>query len=145
MAHRITDACIGCTACARVCPTGAITGDRQAVHVIDPRLCIDCDSCVRVCPATAIMDQFGVFKERVARRALWPKPVVNKDLCSGCEFCVSVCPFGCLELEDGGAFHGTAVLARPNDCVGCAMCETVCIKQAIVVVAPEQVAATQAA
>lgn len=141
MAHRITDLCIGCTACARVCPTGAIRGGKQVQHVIDPELCIDCGTCTRVCPETAIMDGAGVFKERVARRSDWPKPQVDADLCSGCEFCVSACPFGCLEIAGGaGAFAGTAVLARPKDCVGCGICESVCIKNAIVVRRPAQVA-----
>jgi len=136
MAHFITDRCIGCTACARVCPTGAISGARQAVHVIDPELCIDCSTCTRVCPETAIMDEHGAFKPRVPRRSEWPKPEVDPVLCSGCEFCVSACPFGCLELTGGGPFTGTATLVRPKDCVGCGICESVCIKGAIVVRAP---------
>lgn len=136
MAHTITDRCIGCTACARVCPTGAISGARQTIHVIDPELCIDCSTCTRVCPETAIMDNHGVFKPRVPKRSEWPKPEVDPILCSGCEFCVSACPFGCLELTGGGAFAGTATLARPKDCVGCGICESVCIKNAIVVRPP---------
>lgn len=138
MAHRITDLCIGCTACKRVCPTYAITGDKQVQHVIDPTLCIDCSACVRVCPATAIMDQYGVYKERVAKRSDWAKPVVNVELCSGCEFCVSICPFDCLELVGGGPMEGVAHLARPKDCVACRQCEEVCGKNAIVVVTPAE-------
>lgn len=136
MAHRITDKCIGCTACTKVCPTRAISGERKQQHVIDPALCIDCSACTRVCPATAIMDQFGVFKARVPKRSDWPKPVVDPLLCSGCSFCVSICPFGCLELEGGGPMWGICRLVKPNECVACRQCESVCIKSAIRVVPP---------
>lgn len=136
MAHRITDLCIGCTACARVCPTEAITGDKQVMHVIDPTLCIDCHACTRVCPTTAIMDQDGAFLPRMPKRSDWPKPVVYEDLCSGCSFCVDICPRDCLELVGGGPMIGVSALVRPNDCVSCRQCEEVCAKHAIMVVPP---------
>ena len=45
MAYRITNECDGCTACVRLCPTGAIAGARKALHVINPSLCIECGAC----------------------------------------------------------------------------------------------------
>ena len=33
--YRITDKCIGCTACSRVCPVNAITGKVKEKHEID--------------------------------------------------------------------------------------------------------------
>ena len=45
--------CIGCTACVRVCPTGAITGERKKPHSINPQLCISC-GCADKCPVKAI-------------------------------------------------------------------------------------------
>ncbi|PKL13246.1 MAG: NADH-quinone oxidoreductase subunit J/K [Spirochaetae bacterium HGW-Spirochaetae-8] len=46
--------CIGCTACARKCPVGAISGERRAVHKIDPAACIKCGVCSEVCKFGAV-------------------------------------------------------------------------------------------
>jgi NADP-reducing hydrogenase subunit HndC len=46
--------CIGCTACTSVCPTDAISGERQEVHTISEDLCIACGACVTKCPVDAI-------------------------------------------------------------------------------------------
>ncbi|MDI3297810.1 MAG: 4Fe-4S binding protein [Bacillota bacterium] len=132
MAYTIVETCIGCSACEKVCPTDAIWGRQRELFHIDPELCIDCGACARVCPVQAIHDATGYFPPRIARRADWPKPVVNPDLCSGCTFCVDICPFDCLEIE-GGSMFGIARLVRPNACVSCGECEEVCIKGAIVV------------
>lgn len=43
--------CILCGACARRCPTGCITVDKEAeTWTIDPFHCVTCCSCVRACP-----------------------------------------------------------------------------------------------
>ncbi len=50
----LADKCIGCTACARKCPTAAITGERRQVHVIDQAACIKCGACFETCKFGAI-------------------------------------------------------------------------------------------
>ena len=46
--------CRGCTACARVCPGGAITGAVKQPHVIDPAKCLKCGACMEKCRFGAI-------------------------------------------------------------------------------------------
>lgn len=53
--YAITDRCIGCTACARNCPVGCISGERKSQHVIDQSACIKCGNCMSVCPVHAVI------------------------------------------------------------------------------------------
>ena len=46
--------CIGCTACARKCPVGAISGALKQPHSINTQVCIKCGVCKDTCKFSAI-------------------------------------------------------------------------------------------
>ena len=51
----ITDACKGCTKCARVCPAKCITGKPKEKHEIDTEKCLKCGTCMSNCKFNAII------------------------------------------------------------------------------------------
>ena len=46
--------CIGCSICAKNCPTDAISMDNDIAH-IDPDTCVDCGLCALKCPSQVIL------------------------------------------------------------------------------------------
>ena len=53
--YNITDKCIGCTKCAKTCPTTAISGKVKERHSIDVEKCVRCGACIDACPVNAII------------------------------------------------------------------------------------------
>ncbi len=51
------DKCKGCTACARKCPVGAISGTVKQPHSIDANKCIKCGACMDTCKFGAIIKE----------------------------------------------------------------------------------------
>lgn len=51
----ITDDCVGCTKCSRVCPSGAIEYTPYEQHVIDTEKCTQCGLCEGECDYDAIV------------------------------------------------------------------------------------------
>ncbi|MFP3975270.1 MAG: NADH-ubiquinone oxidoreductase-F iron-sulfur binding region domain-containing protein [Dehalococcoidia bacterium] len=52
------DKCQACMICLRNCPVGAISGDKNVIHVIDQDKCTKCGTCFEVCPS-----RFGAVKK----------------------------------------------------------------------------------
>ena len=51
----VTDKCIGCGLCKKVCPVDAISGEMKGRHEINPTTCIKCGACEGKCPVKAII------------------------------------------------------------------------------------------
>jgi NADH-quinone oxidoreductase subunit F len=49
--------CTGCGACAKICPTQAIKGEKKQSHLILAEICSKCGSCKDVCKASAVLVQ----------------------------------------------------------------------------------------
>ena len=58
LTYKIIDLrCKGCTACARGCPVGAISGTVKQAHSIDTTKCIKCGACMAKCKFGAIIKE----------------------------------------------------------------------------------------
>ncbi|MDP0493272.1 MAG: [FeFe] hydrogenase, group A [Fusobacterium sp. JB021] len=71
---KITSKCIGCTACARVCPVNCISGELKKKHRIDNDKCTHCGQCVVACPVGAIFE--GDHTIQLLRHIATPNKVV---------------------------------------------------------------------
>ena len=129
MEYFITEKCVGCTSCAKACPTVAITGVRKERHAIAAEKCVDCGVCGMTCPNAAITGPGGATCVMVQRKDR-PKPqTVAGARCVSCNMCVEVCRFGCLELVlPAGKADKRALpaLAQEKRCVSCNLCVTSC-------------------
>ncbi|GAA0178524.1 NADH-quinone oxidoreductase subunit NuoF [Clostridium sediminicola] len=50
----LPEKCVGCTACVKVCPVDAISGEVKKTHIIDKETCISCGACAERCKFDAI-------------------------------------------------------------------------------------------
>lgn len=51
----VTERCIGCGACKRVCPVDCISGEKKQRHFIHTTTCTHCGQCIQACPVNAIV------------------------------------------------------------------------------------------
>jgi len=133
MAYNITDACSGCSACAKLCPVFAImgtndSGEKNTRYFINEKRCIDCGVCGKICQKNAVTDSDGKICAPV-KRSEWLKPVIKKEICSACSICVNDCTAGALRItlpQFRGDIKVFAELEKPQKCTGCAICESHC-------------------
>ncbi len=71
VAHVDETVCIGCTKCARKCPTDAIVGAAKQIHGVVQDACTGCGACVETCPAHGIALQAIPV---TLQSWYWPKP-----------------------------------------------------------------------
>ena len=137
MAYTITEACIGCTACVKKCPAGAISGEVKKLHRIDAAICVDCGVCGRICPQKSVLDQNG-SQCISSKPSQWPKPVVDNKKCMSCNVCIEACPVSCLSLAEATARdpHGHPFLEKAAACISCGFCAVECPVDAITMQVP---------
>lgn len=138
MSYTITEKCNGCGACARICPSGAISGEKKKLHAIDGALCIDCGTCGRICPQSALLDAGGSGCLMI-KRSEWLKPEFILEACMACSICVDACPAGCLAMSDLPRTKGVDALPYlkyPKACIGCGLCSRECPLDIIVMKSP---------
>jgi NADP-reducing hydrogenase subunit HndC len=62
------DKCIGCSICAKKCPTDCISGSRDTKYTIDQVHCTKCGNCVEVCPKKCVYIKPGIHPDIVKHR-----------------------------------------------------------------------------
>jgi len=139
MADSITDKCIGCSVCKKVCPTEAIVGERSKLHKVVAERCIDCAACGRVCPQAAVLDPNRNVCERRPFKARWEKPRIDRQRCVSCWICVDACPVDCLGwvfTRDTTDKKGYPRLDDPRACIACGFCAADCPVDAVTLAIP---------
>jgi len=69
------------------------------------------------------------------------KVTVDLELCKACGICINLCPEGVFDADD----QAMPVIARPDDCTACLLCELHCPDFAIEVRRPVKKAAGKGA
>lgn len=120
--RRVSSACTQCSACARVCPTGAIPRDMARTATTE---CIVCGACATVCPVAAIS-----FFPGGKRSSVQP---LRRALLGGLAGGVALAIFG--RITPTPARTGPSVLRPPGAvpeerflrlCVRCGHCMKAC-------------------
>lgn len=140
----LSDLCIRCGSCIRICPSGTLSSANFGFglrHVLTPELvprqggCLyDCNACGSVCPTGAIKN-FTLDKKRKIKIGL---AKIDSSRClpmkdgKQCLACFASCPLEAIILKetDKRTKWGDSLLIPVIDkkkCTGCGLCEAACI------------------
>ena len=97
--------CVGCGACASICPTRNIASERTPTDyriwdrvfptyqaVVNAQRCVGCGTCEEDCPFSVARVTLRAAGQRVA--------VIAAEHCRGCGACVGSCPSGAIEQKN---------------------------------------------
>ncbi len=124
--------CIRCELCADACDTGCIrllppgSGRSTGTPVIFPwdRACNLCMACTEVCPSGALKPGLDKHEVRMGDAVVDERLCVSHNGTGACGACHTACPFRGRALTQG---IRNAPTVHPDSCVGCGLCEEVCI------------------
>lgn len=112
-----SDACVYCTLCAKKCPEGAITVDREnKTWAVDDSKCTKCGTCVSACPKKAL--GFGEAK---------PQVVTVDENCVFCTLCAKKCPVEAIEVDR----ENKTWKIDKEKCIQCGKCIEGCPKKSL--------------
>lgn len=104
----VADKCVACGACARYCPSGALSTrveDGKFQHLFTPGVCVACGLCARVCTTRALSREYTVFSSPFDEHIMAERPVHRCQKCGSpalesssglCYWCATEAPMGSL-------------------------------------------------
>ena len=114
--------CIGCGACAEVCPMNAISVV-NSVAVVDKAKCVGCGMCENTCPKNVI--RLVPAEQKTFNQC--SNPQFGKEVksvctagCIGCGMCSRNCPVDAITMD------GKIAIVDGEKCVGCGNCADLC-------------------
>jgi ferredoxin-type protein NapG/ferredoxin-type protein NapH len=124
--------CSRCNLCAQVCETNCIRffgpGRGQLAgtpHIVaEHRACNLCLECTQVCPTGALAATDDKRNVRMGEAVIDKRLCVSHDHTGVCGACHTACPLRNRAITQG---IRNAPTVDPEQCVGCGMCEEVCI------------------
>jgi ferredoxin len=131
MPYRISNDCIGCSACAKKCPEDAIEGELKVRFDIDPDLCQECGICFDTCPRGAIIDPDGNRSPKKLKKKKDVKAHIDPETCAGCKNCFMNCPQEAISVVKKSIFSSSYCRVDTENCVGCGTCTQFCITGAV--------------